>query len=79
MSTLPRHCKEKRDRQPSPSAATDPFQGRSILAPISMANDGKMYTDFQGLDLMDSPHQFDVQDHHPTDQQPPGQMQVEPI
>ena len=38
-----------------------------------------MYTDFQGEDLMDYQQQLDRQDHSPTDQQPPGQTEVEPI
>ena len=58
---------------------TDPFGGRSILARICSADGAEMYTDFQGLDLMDSPRQLDGQDHPPTDQQHPGQMEAEPI
>ena len=79
MTTFPSHCKKQSDRQAPPSSVTDPDQGRSTLARISSADGAEIYTDFQGLDLMDSPRQLDGQDHPPTDQQPPGQMEVEPI
>ena len=58
---------------------TDPDQGQSSLARICSEHVAEIYTDFQGLDLMDSPRQRDGQDHPPTDQQPPGQTEVEPI
>ena len=38
-----------------------------------------MYTDLQGLDLMDDQRQLEGQDDPPTDQQTPGQTKVEPI
>ena len=62
-----------------PSSVTDPDQGRSTLARISCANVPAIYADFKGLDLMDSLRRLDGQDHPPTDQQPPGQTEVEPI
>ena len=79
MTAFPSHCKKQSDRQAQPSSVTDPDQGRSTLARISSADGAEIYTDFQGLDLMDSPRQLDGQDHLPTDQQRPGQTEVKPI
>ena len=77
--TLPSHCKKQSDRQAPSATVTDPFEDQSILARISIANDAKMYTDLQGLDLTDSPQQLDVQDLQLRDQQHPGQTEAEPI
>ena len=79
MTSFPSHCKKQSDRQASPSSLTDPDQGPSTLVRISSADVAEIHTDFHRLDLMDSPRQLDGQDHPPTDQQPPGQTEVEPI
>ena len=79
MTTFPSHCKKQSDRQAPLSSVTHPDQDRNTLARISSADVGEIYTDFQGLDLMDSPRQLDGRDHPPTDQQPPGLTEVEPI
>ena len=42
-------------------------------AQISSANGSEIYTDFQRLDLMDSPQQLNGQGIPPTNQQPHGQ------
>ena len=50
-----------------------------FLARISPADVAEIYTDFQGQDLLDSHRELEGQDHHPADQQPLGQTEVEPI
>ena len=65
------------DKHPQ-ATVTDPCQGRSILAQRIATTDAKMHTALQGLDLMDSLQQLEGQGQPRTDQQHPGQMEVEP-
>ena len=65
-------CKKQSNRQAPSATVTDPYQGWSILAQISMAHDAQIYTSFQGMELMDYTQRFDGQDHQLTNQQHPG-------